>query len=390
MALFSFLKKLLEKEEKKEAEKEAISLEELKLRIPSEFASAEVENENFKSEMIKHVLRFSSEIENQIEILRRIDLKERKEAERLKLINLENLKVYISYLERLTKDLKNIESLRPREYTSKINEILSSFEKNSRPSYEKATILIGKELEQARWMVRDFLKDYNTLVSENTWLFEKIKGLMQIKNALEELEYFDKKKFDNANLIDTSSKKAEGIKKSRQDVENEINTIKNSQDFKNLLEKRGNTMQEREKLNKEVMLLKQDIDLKYLLRIFHTNEKISRLISEYKENFLVALEKDNSLAIIDAINAAKPDPNIAESIKRIRAKSKELEDSAESSIEILIKELEKKISSFNFEALSLERELEHARKKQEKLTEKYIELEENLKSKAAAIDWKVG
>jgi predicted nucleic acid-binding Zn-ribbon protein len=54
-----------------------------------------------------------------------------------------------------------------------------------------------------------------------------------------------------------------------------------------------------------------------------------------------------------------------------------------------LKDLEKEISNLEFEAQGFERELEHAKKKIDKVREKHAEIEQNLRVKASSLGWMI-
>ena len=391
MALFDFIKKILKTEEPLERKDQKLKLEELESKIQSEISSIEENHKLFKEKIAKSISQFTTELEVEVELLKKIDLKERRENEKLKLINLENLKVYISHLEKLVKELTLPENLETKEYSLRISGVLTTFEKNSRQSYEKATILIGKEIEQTKAIIKKFLQCYNNSISENKELFDKTSSLSYIKEILGELNHTAKKEEDAKKIINELEKRIEFSKKERLGKENEISEAKRSAEYKKFLEEKQNIQQGKERLNKEVMLLKQSIDLKSLLKILHTNIKAARLIDEYKINFFSALEKDESLELARLVQETKPDQNIIESLKRTRAEIISLKDSSRSyaPIEIKLKDLEKEISNLEFEAQGFERELEHAKKKIDKVREKHAEIEQNLRVKASSLGWMI-
>jgi len=84
--------------------------------------------------------RFVKDLDEQLTILEAIDIEDRKADQRAKAITMGNLQKYLTHV----KNLKN--RLEKKESFPVINDLLADFYRRSENNYQRATLLIGKEL----------------------------------------------------------------------------------------------------------------------------------------------------------------------------------------------------------------------------------------------------
>lgn len=170
---------------KKEIRK--VEFQNLNSEVEAEIGDAKRRIGSIKEKIRQRILQLNSEFEEQIGTLKSMDLKERKEHERIKFIVTENLKTYISHLQNLKDELKNLNPT-DSNYLEKINTLFENFRRASINSFQKATILIGKELENVVNSINSFSKDAERIISEDKGVFEIEKRANILKNLLLNLE----------------------------------------------------------------------------------------------------------------------------------------------------------------------------------------------------------
>lgn len=393
MAIKNFLRRFFGKELKVEADKSAeensVPFEMLSSKIILELEAIEKKKETAKKEMAENRERFASELKNQITLLRNIDLRERKEIEKIKLITLENLKVYISHLEKLIENLTKNNGLDAKAYGEHIFKAIDKFKHSSYNSFEKATILIGKELEQTKRVIREFLDAHGKIVNSHKIVFEKEESLLQLQDILENYNSMKSALSENKKEILHLSEKMQNILQEKDNKERELNNFMISPAFQKSLEEKKRKLEEQNILNSEISRLKQQIDLKSLAKLFHNDMKKREIISAYKDNFLTALNNDEKLVISEMVEIARPELKIKESLDSIKKRYHSLQfvetSIIEKEIHIKEEEIQKLLTEKNF----VENQLNEYRKKQERFKEKLKNIELELKNYAKNISWNV-
>lgn len=295
------------------------------------------------------------------------------------------MKVYLSYLERFIREIQNIDEKEPEKYIIKINNSISSFSKLSRMSYEKATILIGNELGNIREIIRD-LKVKAERIAENPDLKRKQK-IGDIKDKLNLIEKLKKLNEDIENRINGRKAMQKDTEEQKKQVESELEKIKQSQEYKNSEKAREEKEKELEKLKQKAYSIKEQVDLKLLMNLFHSEEKKKNLIQQYQDNFLKALEEDKKLEIQEMIKTAKPELSI--NLQEIKDKKRELENKIPSTIEKELKNKEQEITKLSEESQILAKEIKENEKKKLKLEEKSEQLLNEIKQRAASLGFEI-
>lgn len=306
MGIKDFFKKTFGKEKpKEEAVKRKINFNELDKIIEERLNEIE-KNEKEAIQLIKEkVIFFTNELNEKIKILKDVNFFETKEKnEKIKSTVREGRKKYIELLERFIENILGIDENTIDNYTEKINTALTRFDGSSAKSYERATILIGKEMASIRESLRnlssEILKIYNSNISI-TSEHKKINSL-QLKNK-------EIKKIDN-DLIKINALKTnlelqiEAKEKEFSKISEEIKKIKANQDYnKNIERKSALELKERE-LENEIFSLKQLIDFKALTNFFHTSEKKMERIKSYRDSFSSKFKEDKE-EILNLLDESK-------------------------------------------------------------------------------------
>lgn len=367
---------------KKETRK--VEFQNLNSEVEAEIEDARKRIKNIKEKIRQRMLQLNSEFEGQIGTLKNIDLKERKEHERIKFIVTENLKAYISHLQNLKDELK---SLNPADsnYLEKINTLFENFKRGSINSFQKATILIGKELENVVNSINSFFKDVERIITEDKEVFRIEEKADILKNILLKFEEEKKNKIQIKDYLQNLEQNLKDLEEKKGKAEKSLEDAKNSTEYSKFLEEREEAEKERGRMQREIFSMKQEIDIKAMLKQFHSDKKKSRIIKGYAEDFNVALGNDETLEIAGIIQEAKPEFN-AERLRELRLEFIKLKSWQETLIEKQLKKIEENIKKIDAEISEVQNMANEERKKGERLEKKTDETKGEIK-KQAKILW---
>lgn len=365
MSIFNFFK------QRKKLEEPIVknyNLENLPVLIEEEVKNINDKSEKFKNELKNSINHFSLEIKQKIPELKMLNLDKRREEQRLKDIVMKNFHDYILYLEKLIEDLEKIEPKETEKYVKDIQSVFNHFSKNSGKIYEKATILIGKELAEVRDKINNFAKEFNEKLILNKENFERMNLIKAVQDNLRDLEEAKKIQKQIENSIADLKRKIVIIEEKKQLTKENYEQYKKGNESKKFIEEQEKIKQENEIINEDVLKLKQDINLKDLAKYFHNNLKKSNIIKEYSENFYNSLKEDSALEIIQLLKEANQAFD-EEKIKTLRQRILGQKNPAEDT----------KIKKFNESLLNLDSELKYELNEIEKEKEKIIKFEEKQK-----------
>jgi hypothetical protein len=358
---------------------EKINSDSIAIFIDNELEDINNESDKFRNEIIKLVTQFSSEIKQKISELKELNLNHKREEQRLKEIVTTNLHDYISYLEKLTEDLEKIESTTTEDYIKYVQSVFNRFNKNSKKIYEKATILIGKELAEVKEIINNFAKEFNEKLASNKENFEKINLIKNVQDDLKELEETKKIQKQIENSIADVKRKITKIEEKKQLTEKNYEEYKRSNELKKFIEEQEKIKQENKIIDEDILKLKQSINLKDLAKNFHDNPKKSNFIKRYSENFYDSLKDDSSFEIISLAKGANQKVD-EEKIKKLRQKilepKKIIENPKIKDFESLLTNLD---SELKYEYSEIEKEKEKIIKFEEKQNQILIKIKEIAK-----------
>ena len=294
MGLFDFFLKNKEVESRTTRK---LSLGEISYKVEGLFKESDSKVKIIKEEINKNIALMDDDLKAQINVLKSINLEQRKEDERLKKIVMENLGFYISHLDNLIDEFEKTKSLEVKEGILKIQFILDDFSKKSHKSYEKATILIGEEVEQTKEIIKNFNKGFVKIAGENESVFIKIGHIQEFKELNSKIE--DLRGIKEGINRQIKSLRELKIKQEKQKsfFEEDYSKFKQSEEFKELFMQEQRLNGELSKLNNEIMGIKEKINIRFLLKYYHGDNKCSELLKNYRENFIEALGNDETLEI---------------------------------------------------------------------------------------------
>lgn len=372
---------------KSELKAEKINIDELDSFLKTRKEKIKSQEDNFHSIARAKILQLTKDIDEKIIILDKIDLKNKKAEEKIKLLNKENLNYYIIHLKRVIEKLNELDK-NDSKYIEKINNVFSDFEKRSSLNYEKATLLIGKELEVVRDLLGNFIRGLKDLVKENKSYLENSVIVYSIDDKLNDLNDSKKTKSEiNENL----DKVKQNILKTKLQInssEKDIKNIKKSEEYSSEKNNIQIIESKKQEIKKEIYELMSIIDFKSLSNIFHSNEKKMNTIKEYNNNFLESFEKDNGEKIISLMNEANMDKQKQEEkISQIINLKQELNSIFSINSEHKkIKDIEDNLQKLNIKLQELNAEESREIKRIEKIDEKIKEIINSLKNELIKLD----
>ena len=358
MGFFDFFKK--KKEQIIEIEK--ISQNEFQDWILNKKIKIEKQEQEFSILMKERISQFTSELEEKISVLHEVNIDEKKDVEKIKLIVKENLRNYIDYLEKLMIKLKEIDD--EKNIIEKINSIFTDFQKKSALSYEKATILVGKEMKDIKESIRKFFEDLEIIIKNNKDIIDESKMIRLIEIENNKLNEFKKIKSEIINNIEESNNKISNLEKNINIKEEEIENIKKSDKFLEENKKKKDLEIKKQELEKDIGNLSRIIDFKALTNFYHSFEKEMSIIKEYRENFKQTFHKTKGENIMLLLRESKlHSVDILNKFQEIEEKRKEInniiiEETGIENLEYVIKEIKSEIEDFNLKKLMKEKKLE--------------------------------
>ncbi len=371
MAFFDFLKKIFE-EEKKE-EQGSVKIEELESCLEKELKNIIEMEDKVKIEINAELKNLIGELRKGADELNNIRLDNRKESEKMKFIVRENLNLYVSHLEDLIKSLENIKYSSLKEYIQEINKRINNFDKSSKNSFEKATILTG-EPGKTRDVIRNYLGKMNNTLIDKKDILMKREQISKVRDKLNEKERLKINESEISREIAVLNEKINNSEKEKEKIINNIEKLKKSEEYQKEIENEKKIKEEKEKFAREIADLKNKINLKSLAKQFHSDEKKNELIKRYQENFLEALEKDIGFEIFKIIN-----PEFSEQLKQIKEKKEELNKELVFETGRKIEENKKEIEIMNSVIIGVKKQIEQETKRKEKIIGGHEEIIKEIK-----------
>lgn len=258
-----------------------------------------------------------------IPVLENVDVNEKKAQEKIKFLTEENKQRYIVHLQKL---IENLRKIGEENLIEKINKEISYFEKKSFPSFQKATLLIGKEMEDIKKAITEYLAYLKRLVKENQEFINELNVLSEIdkkykdflnlqesiKRAEEKIKEIDEKKSSLKNKVDENKGEIEQVKRSKKFLEQE---------------KKKELIKSKE-LEIDALLdsLKEKINFKALANFYHSFEKEMSIVKFYRDNFKFAFQKNNGKDLINLLEESGIEKELVGSISEIAKKMSGIKD----------------------------------------------------------------
>jgi len=193
-------------------------------------------------------------------------------------------------------------------------------------SYERATILIGKEMADIKKSLKVFSGDLIKIFEGNKDITNLSKTVSCIKLKLKQVDEIEKDFERIGETIISLDRKITEKEEENKKIPEKIEKIKRSEDYIKNLERQEKIKLLEEELEKELVSLKQIIDFKALANFFHIFEEEMSIVKVYRENFQTRFRKDDGESIVRLLNEAKLNNEaISEKISQINNKKEEIE-----------------------------------------------------------------
>ena len=335
-------------------------------------------------EFIKNeVWVLANSLTQNIESLKGINIENKKVEQRAKFIVKQNLDYYVVGLEKLMKDLKKLDVKDANESIEEINNLFIEFDKKTNMNFQKATFLIGKELEETKKIISEFFKNLKVNAKKNKEFLEMqrvmtvVKCNLYKKNGLKEI-------ISEMNKgIDGKSEEIVVLKKEIKKCRDFIKDVKKSKDYDKELKSRREIVDMEQNLVKKFGELRGLVDFKSLSGVFHSNKKEMGLIKEYESNFRDAFDLNSGEDLIGLLNDAKINSEEiglkVEEIKEFDGEFVMLRDGFKDKESKKIVDKESEIEKLNHKISELEYELSRKNRKLEKVYEEEKEVVEKIK-----------
>ena len=191
-------------------------------------------------------------------------------------------------------------------------------------------------------------------------------------------------------MITSLNEKINQREKENQRLLREIEEIKQSEDYKDMLKKKEKINIFKEESKNNILDLKQFIDFKALANFFHINEEQMKILKNHKEDFHTHFEKDNGKMIIDLLNESKlNNDEIFKKIKKIHSKLEEINNHEQEMENDEIPGLYSKIKEIILDIENLKIEKFKNEKRDERLKENKEELINLLKQELGKMNVEV-
>ncbi len=381
MGIFDILKKLF-----KEKKVEEIVIEKLNFsNIGNWIEDKTKENEHKEKEIIQEIKEkienFIEDFKDKITALENFDIEAKKEKEEIKNIVSNSREKYIESTESLIEKLQNIREPKLKQFMAEINKIFLDFNKSSYKNYERATILVGKEMAGVKESVKSFSRELLKTYEENKGITEFFKTISEIKiqhqninsikNTLKTI--IEKKEFLNKK-IDEKEEETNTLKK-------EIEEIKKSQSYADYLDSQKKEEYLKSEVKRNILELKQLIDFKILSSFFHINPEQMKTVKKHREDFYTFFLEDGGESVIKLLDEVKLN-NLAtsEKIKKIHFKLEEIQKHKEEIKHDKTKEVYQRIKKVTIEVDELKIEEVKEKKREEKLQINKEDLVHSLKN----------
>lgn len=345
MGIFDFFRKLTKNKKREESENKKIIfstpdlarvMDNLNFSLPQSRSELEVWIESkikeieTKEEEIFYLIKEKTnvlfkEIGIKINLAKKFDINLKKADDRIKGIVEEGRKKYLESVENLIDILNNLKKDRFENILASINKIFLDFNKKSHLSYERATILIGKEMSEIKENLKEFSKDLINLFNENQDLIDSSKRVSLIGLKLKLLEK-TKEELEEINLERISlDKKINGWEKEKNEILDEVEKIKKSREYLEMQKKEEKIKIIKGELEKEIISLNHIIDFKALGNFYHVFEEERNILNKHKENFQINFQRDMGESILKLLDGAKlNNEDIYDKVNKIQNKKEEL------------------------------------------------------------------
>ncbi len=391
MGFFDFLKKIIEKKiETSKIEKEKIAFSEIGNWTERKQKEIEIREKEVLVLIQDRINVFADEFKEKINIVKTVEVDSKKVEDRIKFIVNEGRKKYIESANDFIDNLESLEKGRLEKFIEEINRIFLNFNKTSHMSYERATILIGKEMADIKKSLKVFSGDLIKIFEVNKDITDSSRTVSHIKLKLKQVDeigkYFEKVGEIIISLDGKITEKEEENKK----ILEKIEKIKKSEDYIKNLERQEKIKLFEGELEKELLSLKQLIDFKALANFFHIFGEEMSIVKIHREDFQTSFRKDDGESIVRLLNEAKlNNETISKKISQINNKKEEIEKNKQEIKKDETQGLYSETTKIILDIGNLKNEKEREEKRHEKLKTNREEMIREIKEDAGKLGGEV-
>ena len=285
-----------ENREEKPKEQKEVDIENIGIFLSRREIEIEKSLKEKNKELHYEISPIIVKLENDMEILSKVDLLSKRENEKIMNMNELGRRDYLDSLNKLTISLKNKEN-----NIEQLADELEKFINNSSKSYAKVTLLIGREVENIVKDISSIRKVIDNFKKSNSHLLDKNRKIIKLISIHEE-------KINNEKMQSNTSEEIKKLKeisardeKELDEINEKIRTIKNSEDYK----KREWLIKNKEKDEEKLKSLKSKIgliiDSRVLKKYIYIEEDNKKIAEEYLEQPVDMLISDKDLKIAEVL-----------------------------------------------------------------------------------------
>lgn len=334
MGIFSFFKKKPSEPEKTEPSRGKVSFSNIEEFIEKKAEEADEKEKKEISLINEKVKTFTSELRDKIKAVNEVDVESKEKNDRVKSAVYEGRKKYVEFLERFIENIEDavefgaIGKGNLEKVINDINKAFLRFNESSGKSYERATILIGKEMGNIRDALKKFSNELLELFNSEKEIISHSKKLSMIRSKIENIKDTDGK----LAKADEETKSLENMINSRETEKKQtyekLEKIKKSPEYLDNLEKEKNIQFKEKEIEKAISELRTLIDFKSLSSFFHIFEDRMNIVKLYRDNFRTEFKKDKGRRLLNLLNESKLNTEkIYDKIKQIQDWEEEIENS---------------------------------------------------------------
>lgn len=390
MGIFDLFKKLFKEKKVEEIVIEKLTFSDIGGWVENKIKENELKEKETLVIIKEKIRRFSGELREKIVGLESVDIEAKKEKDEIKEIVNSSRKDYIGVVENFLENLNNLEMNDFEEFTKKINKIFLDFNKSSYKNYERATILIGKEMANLKGSLKVFSKELIKTFDGSKGIVDSSKRISLVKSKLGMILSIDGTLGKISETIPSLNEKIKSKEEENKKFLEEVEEIKKSPDYLEHLRTQKKIEFLKEELKNDIFRLKQIIDFKALANFYHSFEREMNVIKEYREDFRQAFQKDSGKSILSLLDEAKlNNETTSEKVSLIRTKLEKISTYEREIKKDETKDLHPKIKEVKLEIDGLKIERVKEEKRREKLKISREELVGSLKQELGKVNVEV-
>lgn len=378
MGIADFIRKIFKDAKEQEIKQEKIHFSDIERFLKEKIEEAKKGERQVIYSINQKADSFITELRGKIRLVNEVDIGQKEKNEKVKTTVYEGRKKYTEFLEKFIEKLRDAEKINElNKYAESINSAFLRLNENSRKSYERATILIGKEMGEIKETLKKFSNELLEIFNENKEIIPTLEKLHLAESKINENKEIREKLKQIREEIKDINNKISDKEKELKELSEKIDKIKNSQEHKENLEKIRSVVLKEEEIKKEIPELRQFIDFKSLSNFFHIFEDKMAIVKAYRDDFLEEFNKDRAKRLLNLLDESKLNSEkITDKLKRIQDKEEEVKNMKKEIKKDEAENLLPQIEGIKEGIKELADEKERAGKKEEKLEESQ---QENLR-----------